>query len=354
MKILVIALRYDQGDPFRGDSFEWSNFYLCLRALQRGNHNVEFFPFDVELLKVGRDEMNAVLLEKIEATKPDLCFFSLIEDEVDIATLRQINKKGTTTLAWFGDDEWRFETHSKFYAPHFTFSATTYPGAIQRYIDIGYHNILLTAAGVNSSILLDSPIKKDIDVTFIGSWSKSREATIQAIRRAGITIFTYGSNWPGGRVSYERMLNLLARSKISLGLNTPSFYFGWRPVARLFFKYQNFSRSFWNIEPDVHNFFNNLTSWQEKKIIQMKARTFEVPARRSLLITQHTPHLDMYYAEGREIVVYEGIPDLVEKIRYFLDHDAEREAISEAGYQRTARDHTYEQRFTRLFAQMDT
>jgi len=37
------------------------------------------------------------------------------------------------------------------------------------------------------------------------------------------------------------------------------------------------------------------------------------------------------------------------KIRYYLEHDEEREKIAMAGYQRTLGEHTYEKRFEQIF-----
>ena len=42
---------------------------------------------------------------------------------------------------------------------------------------------------------------------------------------------------------------------------------------------------------------------------------------------------------------YRNTDDLIEKIRYYLAHDAERGQIAEAGYRRTLAEHTYEKRF---------
>ncbi len=41
--------------------------------------------------------------------------------------------------------------------------------------------------------------------------------------------------------------------------------------------------------------------------------------------------------------------DLIEKTRYYLNHEEEREAIAKRGYARTRNDHTMEKRFTDLF-----
>ncbi len=69
-------------------------------------------------------------------------------------------------------------------------------------------------------------------------------------------------------------------------------------------------------------------------------------------MTNYVEGIDRYYDVGTEIVCFGSKRDLVEKIRYYLSHEEEREAIARRGYERTLRDHTYEQRFNQIFEQM--
>lgn len=49
------------------------------------------------------------------------------------------------------------------------------------------------------------------------------------------------------------------------------------------------------------------------------------------------------------MAVYDGVADLIDKIRYYLAHEDQRRAIAEAGYQRTLQEHTHERRFNEIF-----
>ena len=73
-------------------------------------------------------------------------------------------------------------------------------------------------------------------------------------------------------------------------------------------------------------------------------RMFELPANGVMQISDGGPFLDNFYEPGREIVGYSSADDLIDKIRYYLEHDAEREAIARAGYRRVMRDHRMPQR----------
>jgi spore maturation protein CgeB len=70
----------------------------------------------------------------------------------------------------------------------------------------------------------------------------------------------------------------------------------------------------------------------------------------SCLINDSGPNLRDLFEPDSEIVVYRSIEECVEKVRYLLDHDEEREAIAEAGRRRTLRDHTYARRSEQLDA----
>ena len=78
---------------------------------------------------------------------------------------------------------------------------------------------------------------------------------------------------------------------------------------------------------------------------QIKARVFEVPGAGGFLMTENADGLDKVYRIGAEISIYDGIQDLAEKIRYFIEHPEERDRIALEGYFRTRDEHTYEMRF---------
>ena len=43
---------------------------------------------------------------------------------------------------------------------------------------------------------------------------------------------------------------------------------------------------------------------------------------------------------------------MIDKIKYYSKRNEEREAIAQAGYERTLREHTYEKRFNDIFKTM--
>ena len=47
--------------------------------------------------------------------------------------------------------------------------------------------------------------------------------------------------------------------------------------------------------------------------------------------------------------MFQNREDLIARIRYYLAHDSERQAIATAGYERTLKEHTWQQRWTEIF-----
>jgi len=77
-------------------------------------------------------------------------------------------------------------------------------------------------------------------------------------------------------------------------------------------------------------------------------RLFEATGVGTLLITDWKVNLHEMFEPGREVVAYRTPEECAELIRYYLEHDDEREAIAHAGQERTLREHTYYQRMQEL------
>jgi spore maturation protein CgeB len=79
-------------------------------------------------------------------------------------------------------------------------------------------------------------------------------------------------------------------------------------------------------------------------------RLFEATGVGTLLVTDNGRQLGQLFEPGLEAVSYSGPSDLAESVRYYLEHEHERQAIAAAGQARTLRDHTYAQRMQELAA----
>jgi spore maturation protein CgeB len=87
-----------------------------------------------------------------------------------------------------------------------------------------------------------------------------------------------------------------------------------------------------------------LNNQHPSEICGVNKRTFEIAAAGGFQLVSHRPGLDELFDDGRELVSYEGLDDLREKIRYYLVHDQLRQQIARAGQERVLAEHTYARR----------
>jgi spore maturation protein CgeB len=73
-------------------------------------------------------------------------------------------------------------------------------------------------------------------------------------------------------------------------------------------------------------------------------RLYEATGMGALLITDWKENLHELFEPGKEVVAYRSSDQCAEFVRYYLEHDNEREAIARAGQERTLREHTEYQR----------
>ena len=73
-------------------------------------------------------------------------------------------------------------------------------------------------------------------------------------------------------------------------------------------------------------------------------RLFESTGVGSCLVTDWKSNLSDFFELDREVVVYKSLPEAIDKIKFLLNNDLEREKIAQAGKQRTMNDHLMSKR----------
>lgn len=350
MRILFCGLKYEYGKPHLGlSAIEYSTFYESLRRLP--GVECEFFGMDEKIIEMGRDVVDAELIKTVEETQPDLLFCFLFTNEIKKETIAYITQKTKTkTFNWFADDHWRFPIYSRFWAPAFTMVSTTDAKALAKYHALGIHNVIKTQWAANTMVYKpQDPIKDKggYDITFVGANYGNRSKYINFLQAAGLPAKGYGNKWPAGRVSLEQMLEIFSFSKINLNFTETPYMTTkdrLKVLAKLFIKKDSRGLSL-----NVYHFIDNFKSALGTQRRQIKGRTFEVPACGGFLMTGEADDIQNYYMPGKEIVVFKNEADLVEKCKYYIEHEEERKAIAKAGYERTIKEHTYEKRFAEIF-----
>ncbi|MBC8445696.1 MAG: glycosyltransferase [Chloroflexi bacterium] len=354
MLILYVAMKYDYGHVERGPSFEHYNFYDSLLHM---GHDILYFDFMTLMQEHGGKWMNRRLLEVVKAEKPDLMFTVLVTDEFDPKAVQDIS--GNTdiiTLNWFCDDHWRFDNYSRYWAPRFDWVVTTAQSALPKYAHLGYPNVIKSQWACNHFLYRKLDLPFEYDVTFVGQPHGNRRATIQTLRNAGINVQVWGSGWETRRLGHEEMIQVFNQSRINLNLSNASFSGRPPSVTELAAR----RRLSWLLDrvplgAKLKEWRRQLRNRAAGRVIypdQIKGRNFEIPGSGGFLLTGQADNLEEYYDIRKEVVCFDSTSDLVEKIRYYLSHEDEREAIALAGYQRTICEHTYAHRFTEIFQQL--
>jgi spore maturation protein CgeB len=320
-------MQYDYGDPARGESYEYHNFYKTLLAM---GHEVFFFDFMAREQQLGRAEMNAALLQEAKAFAPDVVIASLYTEQLFPETalaLRHLCK----TLCFFHDDMWRKE-FSQFWARHFDYFTSSDFEATNKYRRLGLPHLIHMPFGVNEKLYKPTDEPFQYDVSFVGQWDPYREWLITRLRHAGLRVHVSGYRWPSGVVSLEEMVRIFGVSKINLNLSNSTSW-----DARYLLS-------------SPRALINRIRS--TKTVEQLKARHFEISACRGFQLSYYVDGLERCYRIGEEIGVYLNPDDLLEKVRYYLDNDELRQRMMQSAYERTLTEHTYAQRFNRAFAIM--
>lgn len=149
---------------------------------------------------------------------------------------------------------------------------------------------------------------RDVDVAFVGALAPNKMPIIAAVKKAfgrrmklyGLTnlkrnlYFNYKFGFPGWvrTLPFEQYVPLYQRTKI--GIN-------------------------------VHNRGDYTVGGY---------RLFDLPANGVMQISDGGPYMDSFFKIGKEIECYRHADELIDKIKYYLDHDAERKFIAINGMKR--------------------
>ncbi|BAY33446.1 hypothetical protein NIES2107_53420 [Nostoc carneum NIES-2107] len=85
---------------------------------------------------------------------------------------------------------------------------------------------------------------------------------------------------------------------------------------------------------------------------QVRLREFEIPINGGFYLTQDCPQLRELFQIGDNVAAWDNLPDLHDKISYYLNHPAERKRIAEAAQAHCLQHHTWKNRFSKLLQEL--
>ena len=86
------------------------------------------------------------------------------------------------------------------------------------------------------------------------------------------------------------------------------------------------------------------------EILGVNARTFEAAGCGGFQIADWKPNMALFFEPGKEIVTFQSLEELKEKVTYYLAHDSERAEIARNASKRAHKEHTYKARLTSLLS----
>lgn len=336
MKVLIVSMKYDYGDKARGLSGMDEYF---MNPILRLGHEVVFFDFMKTFHELGREAMNKELLETIRREQPDIVLFVPFQDQFIPEMIDEMNKH-TVTIGYYYDDTWRIN-YSRFWSQHYTYVTTSDVNGVRRWRELGCNNFIYSPFSANPEVFRKMDIPKKYDVSFVGGYHPYRAWLLHKLRRAGIQVNAWGFGWNTGRLDQNAMVKVFNQSRINLNMsNNDSLDLRFllsvtMPLKVILRAWEGAGRVIYRPDAKVRE--------------MVKGRHFEINACGGFQLSYYVEGIERHYAIGDEIALYASIEDMIEKVRYYLKHEDEREAIALRGYERTLRDHTAEKRFGDLF-----
>jgi spore maturation protein CgeB len=336
-------------------------------------------------IDLNRPVLSAELVRQIKAAharRPIDLFFSYFYSACVLAeAIEEIKSLGILTVNWYCNASYQLHLVAEI-APHYDWCLVPEKFRLDDYKALGARPIYCQEAA-NPNVYKRHPVPVEFDVTFVGQAYGDRPLYIKSLLEAGIDTRVWGAKWDSFSEEMrheEPPVGLRRALHVGGKLCTRD---GWKSVAR---RLKSPKQHVWRskqstAEPvldttlpartlgaplsdeELIKLFSrsriNLgfascgeTHRTGEKIVQVRLRDFEVPMSGGFYLAEYVEELEEFYEIGREIVCFAGGDELVDKARYFLAHESEREKIREAGHRRCLRDHTWHQRFRDAFKQM--
>lgn len=296
-----------------------------------------------------RKKFSNILFEEIKKEnskkKVDLFFSYFWSASILPEVIDKIKDLDVITVNFYCNNVHQFDFVSEI-APHYDYCMFPEGEALQKYIDIGANPVHIQMAA-NPDIYKPYPLRKEYDVTFVGQNYLNREDYVEYLYKNGIDVHVWGPGWKNALTPNNK--GIINKLKSKMGLNKsilPKTNVGGPLSDEELIKMYSRSEISLNFSEVVVS-DQNYDPGTIKRHIRL--RDFEAPMSGAFYITGYQDELKEHYEIDKEIVCYATKEELLGKIRYYLKHQDEAEAIRIAGHKRALKGHTWENRFKELF-----
>jgi len=297
----------------------------------------------------------------------DFFFAYLMDGMVDPSAIDEVRKTGVRTCNFSCNNAHQFYLVDEL-SPHFDYNLHSEKDTREKFLAIRATPLWWPMAS-NPKYFHPYDLPRTVDVSFVGANYALRARYIAHLLENGVDAHAYGPAWQWGATtrlrSFAKHCLFLFKALTAV---TPETQF--RASAALV--EQDFRRHLGARFPgNVH------APISDEELIQLYTRShislgflevydrhdpsrsvtrhlhlreFEAPMSGALYCTGYSDELAAFFEPDKEVIVYRNEQELLDKIRYYLAHEAEAENIRKAGHERALRDHTYQRRFQQLFA----
>lgn len=184
----------------------------------------------------------------------------------------------------------------------------------------GYGHAAYLPHAVDPQVFRPLPgVTKDLDFCFVGLWSRKRQQYMEAALDVTQNGAVYGPKWFRKTFRDARLRGVVKGR-----------YIGGEPLVRLY----NRSKAVINI-----------TEWGAAGGAQRSGitmRLFEVPATRTLLLTDSSADIELAIRPGEHVATFRDVDDFREKLSFYLANAAERERVALQGFEHVRTRCTYD------------
>ena len=316
---LIARYNYYAADASKGPSIEQFLLDNTLLAAHAGTSETFFWENDSGTFPRG----DWALLEKCRAVRPDALILSSYEPGYrtmpSVEAIRLLRKRWHIPIVgvWWDTCYDGFWPSIQSVLPYIDLHVVPDNPLLNFFTDqtrARYGKRFLAAWEAMDPAIYNNPGRpRDIDVAFLGQatgYRSTRMPYMQALKDHDIPLYS-SISVRAEQPSHEQYVDVLKRTRIGL----------------------NFSAS--------------------RDSDQLKSRVFETIACGALLMENDNPQTRCYFEPLQDYVAFSSPSDLVDKVRYFLSHDVERQEIAARGEQKVRQIYNCERFWKAIFEKLD-
>lgn len=268
-------------------------------------------------LPLDESGQNKRLIERCRKERFDYVIF-LKGNNIRPRTLKKLKKvcPDTKLINWSPDNMFQKHNRSLYYkwsVPYYDLLSTSkvvnlepneLPSLGAKHLIFQFQGYL---PGHNEPVENCELVQAKHDVVFIGVAEKARFESMNYLAQNGIEVYVYGARWEEAYYQQNAHPNLKLINKALNGRDYVTCL-SCSKISLCFLR---------RINCDLHT-----------------KRTFEIPASGGFMLAERTGEHLQLFEEGREAEYFSSDEELLEKVRYYLQHENERAAIARNGRRR--------------------